>query len=87
MTHLEKYIRPQFEQCLKKVLPELKKSEIKDEMTFDALGFDSLDKVELIMEIEKECRIIIPDEKVENIKTIGEAFQMTMSLIKKSINK
>lgn len=38
----------------------------------DDLGADSLDAVELIMEVEKEFNISIPDETAENIKTVGE---------------
>lgn len=37
------------------------------------LGADSLDTVELIMEFEKEFEISIPDEKAENIQTVGDA--------------
>jgi acyl carrier protein len=37
------------------------------------LGADSLDIVELIMELEEEFEITIPDEQAEKIKTVGEA--------------
>ncbi|HHB78303.1 MAG TPA: acyl carrier protein [Saprospiraceae bacterium] len=37
------------------------------------LGADSLDTVELIMELEKEFDIAIPDEEAEKIQTVGEA--------------
>jgi len=37
------------------------------------LGADSLDTVELIMALEEEFDIEIPDEKAEKIKTVGEA--------------
>ena len=39
----------------------------------DDLGADSLDTVELIMELEKEFSIAIPDEAAEKITTVGEA--------------
>lgn len=38
----------------------------------DDLGADSLDVVDLLMSIEDEFEIEIPDEEVENIKTVGE---------------
>ncbi len=38
----------------------------------DDLGADSLDQVELIMAIEEESDISIPDEKAELIKTVGD---------------
>src|SRR6476660_9803498 len=37
------------------------------------IGADSLDIVELIMELEEEFDIQIPDEQAEKIKTVGEA--------------
>ena len=37
------------------------------------LGADSLDTVELIMEIEKEFGISIPDDQAEKIQTVGDA--------------
>ena len=37
------------------------------------LGADSLDAVELIMEFEKEFGITIPDDKAEQIRTVGNA--------------
>ena len=37
------------------------------------LGADSLDTVELIMELEKEFDVQIPDEEAEKIVTVGDA--------------
>jgi acyl carrier protein len=37
------------------------------------LGADSLDKVEFIMNIEKEFGISIPDEEAEKLQTVGQA--------------
>ena len=36
------------------------------------LGADSLDVVDLLMSIEDEFECEIPDEEIENIKTVGE---------------
>lgn len=49
----------------------------KEEMTLETniakdLGADSLDVVELLMSIEDEFEVEIPDEEIENIRTIGE---------------
>ena len=35
------------------------------------LGADSLDTVELVMSIEEEFNIEIPDHEVENMETVG----------------
>lgn len=39
----------------------------------DDLGADSLDTVELVMAIEEEFQIEIPDEDAEKIATLGQA--------------
>ena len=41
----------------------------------DDLGADSLDTVELIMQLEEEFGIEIPDEEAENITTISSAIK------------
>ena len=48
--------------------------EVKPEASFvDDLGADSLDVVELIMVLETEFDIEIPDEDAEKISTVGDA--------------
>ena len=49
-------------------------SEVTPGATFtNDLGADSLDTVELIMELEKEFNITIPDDQAEKITTVGDA--------------
>jgi acyl carrier protein len=43
------------------------------------LGADSLDTVELIMELEKEFGVSIPDEDAETISTVGAAISYIQS--------
>lgn len=51
-------------------------SEVTETASFtNDLGADSLDTVELIMELEKEFNISIPDDHAENISTVGEAIK------------
>jgi len=38
----------------------------------DDLGADSLDTVELIMKMEEEFDLDIPDEEAENLKTVND---------------
>ncbi|MCL5290788.1 MAG: acyl carrier protein [Firmicutes bacterium] len=48
--------------------------DVKMESSFvDDLGADSLDIVELVMALEEEFDIEIPDEDAEKIRTVGEA--------------
>jgi acyl carrier protein len=49
-------------------------AEVKDNASFmNDLGADSLDAVEVMMEIEKKFGISIPDDEAEEITTVGEA--------------
>ena len=50
------------------------KEEVTPEKSFTSdLGADSLDTVELIMELEKEFDVQIPDDQAEKIATVGDA--------------
>jgi len=50
------------------------KDQIKRETSFvNDLGADSLDTVELVMELEEEFDINIPDDAAEKIQTVGQA--------------
>jgi acyl carrier protein len=54
----------------------VEKEKIKPESNFvNDLGADSLDTVELVMELEEEFDISIPDEAAEKIQTVGEAIR------------
>ena len=52
----------------------VEREKLTDDASFiDDLGADSLDIVELVMELEEEFEITIPDDQAEKIKTVGEA--------------
>ncbi len=52
----------------------VEEEDIKMEASFvDDLGADSLDIVELVMALEEEFDLEIPDEDAEKIRTVGEA--------------
>ena len=54
----------------------VKKEEVTDEAKFiDDLGADSLDTVELVMALEEEFGIEIPDEDAEKMVTVSEAMK------------
>ncbi len=49
------------------------KSEINEETSIrEDLGVDSLDVVEMLMSIEEEFGVVVPDDEVANLKTIGD---------------
>ncbi len=71
-----------FEKVKKMLADQLDANE--DELTMETniakdLDADSLDVVELLMTIEDEFNIEIPDEEIENIKTIGDLTEYIQS--------
>ena len=60
----------------------VKESEIKLEASFvDDLGADSLDTVELLMAIEEEFGIEVPDEDADKAKTVGDVINYINSAL------
>lgn len=52
------------------------KEKVKIETSFvNDLGADSLDTVELVMELEEEFDLNIPDDAAEKIQTVGQAIK------------
>jgi len=51
----------------------IEEDEVTMEVTLEDLGADSLDIVELVMAIEQEWDMEIPDEAAEEIRTVGDA--------------
>lgn len=68
-----------FEIPKEKLLPEAN--------IFNDLGLDSLDIVDLVVALQKKFQIIIrSDERVRNIRTLGDIYQFILT-IKKELNK
>ena len=65
------------EERVKKIIVEqlgVKEEDVKPEAAFvEDLGADSLDTVELVMALEEEFDIEIPDEEAEKITTVQSA--------------
>lgn len=63
----------------------VKVEEVTDAASFvDDLGADSLDTVELVMALEEEFGIEIPDEEAEKMTHVGEAVKYVESKASKS---
>ena len=67
------------EEKVKSIIAEqlgVKAEEVTAEASFiDDLGADSLDTVELVMALEEEFSIEIPDEDAEKMSTVGDAIK------------
>ena len=62
---------------------DVEDEEIRPGRTFEDLGADSVDVVQLMMAIEEEFGITIPDDDLNNLKTVGDLekfFQRTHAL-------
>ena len=57
-----------------KILQEHFNTEIDntDLSLIDDIGADSLDVVEVVMQIEEECNLEIPDNEVEKLHSVGD---------------
>ena len=74
------------EQRVKKIVAEqlgVAEADIKNESSFvDDLGADSLDTVELVMDLEDEFEMEIPDEQAEKITTVQQAIDYATNHVK-----
>ena len=61
----------------KKVPPE----EVTMDTTFDELGFDSLDGLNLVFELEEEFDLTIPDDRVAEMKGVRQAVEGIEALL------
>ena len=71
-----------FKKCAVEVL-----SVSEDKVTLEArfgddLDADSLDLVELVMALEEEFDISVPEEELEGVETIGQAYELVTSKLK-----
>jgi acyl carrier protein len=48
-------------------------ADLSDNSTFDSLGIDSLDIVDLVIALEDEFSVDIPDDQIGNLKTVSDA--------------
>ena len=67
-----------FRKCAVDVL-SVDESKVTPEASFaDDLDADSLDLVELVMALEEEFAVSVPEEELDGIKTVGQAYDLVI---------
>lgn len=78
--------REHIEEVVKQIIVDklgVKPEEVANEtLLMEDLGADSLDAVEIIMDMEDRFRINIPDEDADKVSTVGEAVSLLERLLK-----
>lgn len=73
------------EEKVKEVIAEklnVELSQVTDNASFaNDLGADSLDTVEILMELEKQFDVRIPEEETEKISTVGDAIKAFQAIV------
>ncbi|ATG97570.1 acyl carrier protein [Mesoplasma lactucae] len=66
------------------IIKELKKQGVKGNLTSNTnlkeVGLDSLDLMDMVVKLEDKFNIMVPDEELENIKTIGDLDKLIIKL-------
>ena len=65
-----------FQKCAVEVLSVSEEQVTVDAKFGDDLDADSLDLVELVMALEEEFGVEVPEEELEGIETVGQAYDL-----------
>jgi acyl carrier protein len=65
-----------FKKCVVEVLSVDEAAVVPDAKFGDDLDADSLDLVELVMALEEEFDVSVPEEELEGIETVGQAYEL-----------
>jgi acyl carrier protein len=68
-----------FRKCAVEVLSVSEEQVTPDAKFGDDLDADSLDLVELVMALEEEFDVTVPEDELEGIETVGQAFDLVTS--------
>ena len=77
---------PAFERMVIGIIAKKKKidpSGITQATTFDQLGIDSLDGIDLVFTFEDEFNISIPDQVVQKMKSVGQVLEALREVLSK----
>lgn len=67
-----------FRKCAVDVLSVSPEQVVPEAKFADDLDADSLDLVELVMALEEEFSVEVPEEDLEGVETIGQAFDLVV---------
>ena len=68
-----------FQKCAIEVL-SVSQDQVKPDAKFgDDLDADSLDLVELVMALEEEFGVEVPEEELEGIETVSQAYELVIA--------
>jgi acyl carrier protein len=70
-----------FKKCAVEVLSVADEAVTPDAKFGDDLDADSLDLVELVMALEEEFDIEVPEDELEGIETVGQAYELVTAKI------
>ena len=68
-----------FRKCAVEVLSVDESAVVPDAKFGDDLDADSLDLVELVMALEEEFGIEVPEEDLEGVQTVGHAYELVVN--------
>ncbi len=68
-----------FRKCAVEVLSVSEEQVTPDAKFGDDLDADSLDLVELVMALEEEFDVTVPEDELEGIETVGQAYDLVAS--------
>jgi acyl carrier protein len=77
---------PAFERAIVGIIARKKKLDpavITRESTFQELGIDSLDGIDLVFTFEDEFNISIPDQVVQKMKSVGQVIEALREVLTK----
>ena len=67
-----------FQKCAVEVLSVDESAVVKEAKFGDDLDADSLDLVELVMALEEEFGVEVPEEELEGVETVGQAYDLVV---------
>jgi acyl carrier protein len=72
-------VRAVVERCIENIVH--RSHEVTDDSYIKDLGLDSLDRIEMSMDIEDELNIFIIDDTLEDIETVGDLIDAINQLV------